>query len=191
MRDIQSCEQIVRKKTKGTLLLGKIALISLYSVFAAIGFIISVYAKSIAAPLIILTVAFDAILIFFTWKYTCVEYEYSVLGGEFYLARIYGKASRKELYECSLSRATVIAPYNERHGDKAAKASPAKVYYAASEKHSENSWFIIFEDENSKSYAVLFEPEDRMLVTLRHYAPRAMAPEGFAVKLPKEDTDNA
>ena len=179
MNDIQGYEKIVRRKTEGKLLLAKIALIATYIIIGVGGSVITVLFaefKTMISLFLLIGIA-DYILFLLTWKLTCIEYECAFAAGSFYLSKIFGKSRRKDLFEAELSRATIIAPYNDKYAEKAEKCSPDKIFKAISTDAAENIWFIAFEEESSKRILVFFEADERSLQCLRHYAPRATVRE--------------
>lgn len=188
MNDIQSYEHIVKRKVKGKLLLSKIALITAYVTIAVIGTVLTVIFAELKTmlSLLMLIAAADYILFIFTWKLTCIEHEYAIAAGSFYVSRIFGKSRRKDLFEAELSRASIIAPYNEKYAEKAESCLPDRILKAISSDTAENTWFIIFEEENAKRTLIFFEATERALTALRHYAPRVTVRE----PLEKKENEN-
>ena len=188
MDDRLNYEKLVRRKSTGTVLLSKICLIVFYTLFAIIGFTLTILFAKANPAIILLIGAFDSIIIFFTWRLTCIEYEYSILSGVFYVAKIYGKANRKEIFEEELSRATTIAPYNDKYSSVADNAQANKIIYAISSKSADNVWFAIFESETSERVTVFFEADERAYRALRHANPRALPRDAiiFSTDIPDE-----
>ena len=173
MSDIYRYEKIVKLKTEGRLLAKRIFLIIIYAFFIFVGIPKAILFLKGNVPITLTLVAITALFIFITWKQTIVEYEYSVISGIFYLARIRGKIRRKEVFEAELRDAIIIAPFNEEYCEKAEKCEPNDVFYAVSSRKSENAWFIIFEESGGAKTLILFEADERAISTLRHYCPRA------------------
>ena len=192
MNDTQNYEKTVKVKTEGKLLLAKAALIIAYVLFAAIGWIL-VFLLADGHPALILLVALlDFCLWLLTNKRVKLEYEYAFTAGNFYLAKIMGKSSRKELFEEEISRAVLIAPYNDKYMPEIEKHDIKKTYNAISSKKASDVWFILFEGEGGQGSLVLFEADERSLKCLRQGAPRAMCREKLAISnFAMEDTDNA
>ena len=156
MRDDFNFEKIVKKKTEGSLLLLKILLIFAYVIVAAIGFFLAIAFADGELMLIAFVIAMDIALIIFTWKYTFVEYEYSLMAKTLYIAKIYNNSARREIFESELSRAVRIAPYNEEFENEAISSKPDEVVKAVSSMDSDDVWFAIFELENNKKALVFF-----------------------------------
>ena len=172
-------EKLVKQKTEGKILALKIALIFFYVIFAAVGFTLTILFAKANPALILLVGAIDSVIIFFSWRFTCIEYEYSILAGSLYVAKIYGKTNRKEIFEEELSRATTIAPYNEKYAPTADNAQADKVIYAISSMSAPHVWFAIFELEGAEKVTVFFEADERALKSLRNSNPRATARENY------------
>ena len=179
MNDIPSYEKIIKRKVKGKYLFAKILLISLYALIALIGIVTSfIFAFKYHSPKIIsislIVCAADYLFFILTWKLTCIEYECSFTAGIFNLSKIYGKSRRRTLFESELSRAVIVAPYNDEYMPYALTCNANSVYEAISEKNAKNIWFMVFEEESGHKALVIFEVDEKALYSLRHYAPRAM-----------------
>ena len=191
MNDIKSYEKIVARRTEGKILLAKIALIFAYVIFAAVGFLLVLVFAEGSPALLLIVGALDSLLILFTWKLTCIEYEYTLAANTFYLAKIFGKSRRKEFYEEELIRASFIAPYNEKYSEKAENCKPNDIIWAVSTKNAPDIWFIIFEEESAKKTLVFFEADERAISTLRHYCPRATVRDTVNFKAQVEEQNTA
>ena len=181
MNDSQSLERLVKKKTEGKLLLFKIALIAGYVLFAVVGVLLAILLADGNPTLLVLVAALDFCLYICTWRLSQIEYEYSVVSGTLYLAKIFGKSARREIFECELSRAKTVAPYSGQYKKDAEAAAPDKIYSVIPSKKTENLWFMLFESESEKKTMILFEADEQALRVLRHGCPRAVAREKLAV----------
>lgn len=173
MNDIQTYEKMIKRKADAKLIAIKIALIAAYSLISALGVLLVIKIAGLSAPLLLVLFTLVALFAFFSWKYTNIEYEYSVIGNEFCLSKIYGKSIRKDIFECELSRAKIIAPYNGEHKEGADRCNPDKRFLAIASKASENVWYVIFEEESGRTLLVFFEADDRAIKIMRHANPRA------------------
>ena len=101
-------EYTVEQKAEGKFRLMKIAFFALYIlypvIFMAILFIIQLF------QLFALVVVTEWMLVYFTWKYTKPEYEYSVTSGRVTFSVIHGKRSRKEMLNFAIKDCLKIAP---------------------------------------------------------------------------------
>lgn len=192
MNDAQSYEKIVKAKNEGKLLLKKIALITVYVMFAAIGVTLAILLADGHPALILLVALLDFCLWLLTHRFVEIEYEYTFVSGTFYLSKIMGKASRKELYEEEISKAVTIAPYNNNYKAELKRHELKNVYHAISSKNAQNVWFILFEGEGDTKDLVILEADEKMLKCLRKYAPRSLSREKLTKTInTTEDTNNA
>lgn len=175
MSDIHSYEKIVKLKAEGHLLSKKIILICIYALLVFVGIPFATVKLNGNIPIVLTLVSITGFFIFISWKQSIVEYEYSVISGTFYLAKINGKIRRKEVFEAELHDAVIIAPFNEIYYKKVEKCEPNDVFYAISSRKAANCWFIIFEEAGGIKTLILFEADERAISTLRHYCPRATA----------------
>ena len=189
MNDTQNYEKTVKAKSEGILLLSRIALILSYVLFAAVGVILVLLYANGHPALILLVALLDLCLWLLTHRLVEIEYEYSFVSGSFYLAKIMGKASRKELFEEEITRAVSVAPYNDKYRSELNRHEIRKTYKAISSKHAQNVWFILFEGEGGTKDLIIFEADERALKCLRHSAPRAIAHEKLETST--EEKNNA
>ena len=186
MNDTHGYEKLVRRKTEGKLLWARIALIASYVLFAVVGILLAVLLADGHPALILLVAVLDFSLWLLTYKLVNIEYEYTFVGGSFYLSKILGKSARKELFEEEISRAVTVAPYSGQYKQDVEKRNVEKIIWAVSSKKAEDVWFILFEREGGESTLIIFEADERALKHLRHGTPRAVARE----KLTKTTEEN-
>ena len=138
-------EYTVEQKPEGKFKLMKLAFISLYIIypliFMAILFIIQIF------QLFALVIVTEWMLVYFTWKYTKPEYEYSVTSGRVTFSVIHGKRSRKEMLNFAIKECLQIAPATD--GEWIAKLEaydPEVVYSAVSTVNSPDKYYAAFEN---------------------------------------------
>ena len=111
MNEFNTYEFVVAQKHEGKVRLFRILAVVSYVLFFCV----------VAAALILLhfpwMVAvlpiFEWILIFFTWRYRSVEFEYSMTSGNITFSYIYGGRSRKTALETAIKRFQEIAPLDD------------------------------------------------------------------------------
>ena len=92
-------------------------------------------------------------LILPTWKYTSVEYEYSFVGGDFTLSKIYGKRRIKQVFESELKMLISVRPLN-------VSKMPTKedgVIIDGLPDGAEFPIVCVFQDGNENKYFVLID----------------------------------
>ena len=161
-------EYTVEQKPEGKFRLMKIGFLSLYIlypvIFMAVLFIIQLF------QLFALVVVTEWMLVYFTWKYTKPEYEYSVTSGRVTFSVIRGKRSRKEMLTFAIKDCLKIAPATD--GDFIAmleQYDPEITYSAVSSVDSPDKYYAAFENAEGKRCVFYFEATEKMLKLCRNY----------------------
>ena len=106
MANIQYYERVLKKKEAK----GKLLLIALYLVILSVWFVIAIRFMLNAAIILMIPLSI-LIAVLLTWKYTCVEYEYSFEAGTFTFSKIYGRSKRKKVFSSDIKLMTLAKPY--------------------------------------------------------------------------------
>ena len=115
-----------------------------YIVYAITVFGIGVYTK-LLLPMMALVPLSTWILIFFTWRYVAVEYEYSFVSGTMTLTKILGGRARKKVLEVRIKELHMIAPYDGDYIKQAEAFKPEKSYDFVSSMQSPDLYFALLE----------------------------------------------
>jgi hypothetical protein len=109
-------------------------------------------------------------LVYFTWKYTKPEYEYSVTSGRVTFSVIRGKRSRKEMLNFAIKDCLQIAPATEREWiEKLELYAPELTYSAVASESSPDKYYAAFENADGKRCVFYFEATEKMLKLCRNY----------------------
>ncbi len=114
-----------------------------------------------------------AILTYFLYKRTQIEYEYIVNSGDFSMNKIYGGRSRKELFNLKVSAFHTIAPYSEEAIKRESNGTEMKIYTCISSPDAMDIYYATFIQEEKKC-AVIFECPKKALASLRFYNSKAI-----------------
>lgn len=157
---------VVLKPTKKTRLLKALIITAAVAVFLTVSFLIISFASAtiIALPMIVVLIAYAA---FVFWKYTRVEYDYTIASGELTMCAVYGKRKRKELFNIHISAADSITDFNGKGLDKPVAAD--KVYICLSSNEAKSIVCISFKDEGGNSCAAYIEAERKAKSALKFY----------------------
>lgn len=155
----------VKKKVEGKYALKRLLVILGYAVFAA-AFVLS-FMNSIP-PIIAILPVLTWILIFFTWRFVSIEYEYYILDGEFRMLEVYGAKSARELCCVRISAMKVIAPYRDANKAAADAVDSANRIEGVSSMSSPDIYYGIFADDG-KDCVVFFEATEKTLKVLKYY----------------------
>lgn len=179
MADIQYYERILKKKEPR----GKALLITAYIVMLSVWFVIAVrYALTAAIILMIPLSIFIAVIL--TWKYTCVEYEYSFSAGTFTFSKIYGKSKRKTFFSTDLGALTYAKPYDaERDGN----AEYSKFINAIPTDNAKNPCICVFNIDDEK-IGLLFDCDEMSAKILKFF--KASAVDRELIKRASASADN-
>ncbi len=160
-------EYNVEKKPDGKTRLQRIGIVIIDIVLA-----IGILAISPAGLVPIMFCGFGllfAILTFFLYKRTQVEYEYEINSGELTMAKIYGGRSRKNLFSQKISAFEIIAPYTEDKLKEATRGTEAKIYNCTSSPDALDMYFGIFKDESGNKCAVILQAPKKAVSIFRFY----------------------
>lgn len=107
-----------------------------------------------------------AVLCYFTWPYTNVEYEYTTSSGEWRFVRILGGKMRTPILELRIKEMKLIAPYTQERKDS---ISCKKVYdFRKNVKQTEDVYCAVFE-ENGEESLILFQCTSKALSIFKYY----------------------
>lgn len=116
------------------------------------------------------------IIVWLTWRFTQVEYEYSFFSGALTVSRVLGNRTRKKLIEVRIQKFSAVFQANELNQSKIEAFAPENTIYAVSEATAENIWVALWEDaDNGKHQALYFEPNEKAIKILKYYNASAMA----------------
>ena len=165
---------VAEKKTR-TLLFKRAALIALY-VLWVIGWLLAGVMIKLIVPLLAFIPISLWMLVFFTWRLTQVEYEFSFFSGELTVSRVLGGRSKRTLCTVKLRDVELLTPCSS---DDAAvridRFAPHRVVYAASSEDSPKLFAALFKDENGTPSALYFEPDEKARKIVRHYNATAIS----------------
>ncbi len=174
MNEFSTYEFVVSQRIEGKWLLARIGMITLYVCFA-LGVLLAGISYKVLPPLALLPV-FTWILVFATWRFVSVDYEYSITSGELVFSKIFGNRSRRTVLRLTLRDAVRIAPLeNEQEVARANAYRPEREFSAISSPKAPDIYFILFEyatGGKEKHRAIFyFEATQRALQICRFYNP--------------------
>jgi len=157
----------VAKKPEGSYKLKRILMILAYILIP--GAIAGAFIAMKILPILAVLPVCIWMLVFFTWRYVSIEYEYIILDGEFKMMEVYGSKSMRELCRTRVSAMKTIAPYNHAH-KAAADAVPAdRRIEAVSTMNADDIYYAVFKADDGEDTVVFFEATEKTLKVLRYY----------------------
>lgn len=161
-------EYTVEQKPEGKFKTRKILFMALYILYPLILMVIVSMLQIF--QLFALVIVTEWMLVYFTWKYTKPEYEYSVTSGKVTFSVIYGRRSRKEMVSFTIKECLMIAPATVREwSEKLELYDPEVVYSAVSTVNSPDKYYAAFESADGKRCVFYFEATEKMLKLCRNY----------------------
>lgn len=153
-------EFTVKKSLNAKMILIRAALITVYAAIVILIFLKAWWLGAISALLV-------AILWYFTWPLTSIEYEYTTSSGDWRFEKITGSKHRSTVLDVKIKDMKLIAPYTSEYADKYSAA--AKTYdFRKSEKQTEDVYFALFE-ENGADSVILFQCTNKALKIFASY----------------------
>lgn len=125
------------------------------------------------APLIALVPISLWVLVFFTWRWTQIEYDYSFFSGELTLCRVLGGRSRFRIAKVALRSVHAVMKPGDEATAVVERFAPERQIRAASSLEAENLWLMLCEDENERKLLLWLELDENALRILRHYNANA------------------
>ncbi len=150
MQEFLSFEHCVRQRITGKWIGYRAALLLLYVLFVATILVVGLFTR-IFWPFFALVPLLLWILVFITWRYTDVEYEYTVTSGKLTFSKIYGGRSRKRVFEMNLRDAVLIAPLDgSTYSARATAYRPERSFEGVSSFTAPNIYMLLFELDAKK-----------------------------------------
>jgi hypothetical protein len=164
-----SMEFTMKKKEDGKLIIKRagIFIACIMPLFIILG-IVAVVQQGLflafALPLLILTIY----ACWFTKRFTRIEYEYTILSGDFSIAAIYDNLSRKDLMSTKIKDMHKIVPY---HTNEPLLNAPEinQVLYYCSDLENPDLYIGIFDDEKKGRLAVVFNTSRKFVQIMKFY----------------------
>lgn len=156
---LNTVEYMVTKKPDASIRLKRFLIIFGALILAIVSCIFVSKVPAFGA-IIILLIAF---FVKFFWDYTKIEYEYTIVQGEFTMDAIIGAKKRKTLVSFMIRDAEKIAPYK----NDAPRDIP--LISACASPESSDTYIAIFKDEKGTRQAILFSAIDKALDIMSYY----------------------
>ncbi|NLO47012.1 MAG: hypothetical protein GX111_01625 [Clostridiales bacterium] len=107
------------------------------------------------------------ILLFFTFKYTVKEFEYSFINGELDIDAIWGMRKRKTVFSVSCKEIKIMAPVSDDGSELSGEYSLN--LDASISKKSKDRWYFICEKADGSRSIVYLNPSERLKNAFKTY----------------------
>lgn len=165
-------EYVVAQKPEGKLRSKRILLVLLYVAFS-IGWLVGVVGILKIWPLGMFTPLFTWMLVFFTWRYVSIEHEYTMVSGTISFTEIYGRRTRRQMFEYKIKEMTRIAPVSDQYKNDYDATDIVVRYDFRGSASSPDAYFFTFKTSDGKAGVVFFEATAKALKIFRFYNPSA------------------
>ena len=152
-----------------------ISAILLYMLYLLIWIFIGIFNPAQSLLIFACGILSCLLIIFTTWKYFFVEFEYSFCQNILTVSKIYGKRKRKLLFETDTQKLALATPATDANIEKAERLNPKKRIIAVSNEYAENIWALVTGVENEPRILLFIEADDRALSILKSNAPFAFS----------------
>ncbi len=167
-------EYVVSEKRAPAVIAKKVTLVLLYVLWAASCLIVGAWIKLILPLLAFIPISIW-ILVFLTWRYTQVEYEYSFFSGNLTVSRILGGRSRKRLFSLTLKELEAVYPNTEDYAERIAALEVDRTLFALSHPDAtEGVWAALWQDEKKKKTLAWLELNEKAIKQIRFYNATAI-----------------
>lgn len=173
MEDQNFYEYVTSPKKQPKFRLKRTLMLLAYVAYVA-AFMIAGFATGLLVPLLALVPLTTWILVWFTWRYVAVEYEYSFVGGMMVLSYIYGGKSRKKVAEIRIKDMTLIAPFEGEYIAEAEKYAPEKTIDFTSNLQRDDVYFALYETADARRGILYFEVTDQTIRIMKYYNSMAL-----------------
>lgn len=165
-----SYEYIIKQKNEGAALAKKIGAAAAYVAVAILLSTLSLIFPPpyVRFPLVLLSIALTALLIFITWRFLCVEYEIIIEGGDIIITAIYGRGFRKPLLNLSINSFSEIGEYDDAAFEEISKLSLQKNLICLSSLSAPSVYYAIYEEDKDRCILYFDAPARAVELLKKH-----------------------
>ena len=167
-------EYTIGEASSPKLVFKRLTLIALYVLWTMLLLLVGGAIK-IIVPLLALIPISLWILVWLTWRFTQVEYEYSFFSGILTVSRILGGKKRKVLLEIDLRRVECVLSCRDENADRISAYPCDRTVFAASSDQAVNLFAVMWRDEDGERILLYFEPTEKALKIMRYYNAAAVS----------------
>lgn len=161
-------EYVISARKKPILRMRRALLLTGYVLYVVVLLIIG-FATRILAPILALVPLSTWILVWLTWRYVSVDYEYSMTSGVMTLSKIYGGRSRKKVAEITIRDMTAIMPFEGEYIAVAERYAPERAIDFTVDLQRPNVYCALYETADKRRGILYFEATDKALRVLYYY----------------------
>lgn len=173
MNEFESYEYVIKPPRDGKNRMLRVGLVALYVLFVIAWLFFGLITR-ILVPLLALIPLSLWMLVFATWRFVNVEYEYVVESGLITFIKIYGGKSRKRILQFDIRDAERILPLGDGETSRALDGfDPQKEYFFADASDPE-TYVALCCDEDNVRLAITFTADSRIMRMIKLYNSSAL-----------------
>lgn len=167
-------EYLIRQKNSGRLIKKKLLFVLGYFALALLIYsLIFAYCPTIVLiPFLLLGTAVMCGVVFFTWKFTVVEFEYIIVSDHITFTVIYGKILRKRALDLEIKAFSEIGYYDPVSAERLENVIVNRDFLFISSTSAPDICYALFDRGNEKCI-LYFEAPDKALDLIKKYNPSA------------------
>ena len=170
MSDSAFCEILVKRKCEGSLFAKRLCFLFVCFIFASLWAVITVL-LSFSPAILVLGVLLTSFFVYMSFKLTVLEYEYSIVNGTLYFAKIIGKTRRREIFDIDVKRIDSIGDFTKKT-QETFKDDGIKMISALSSSKIQNAKYVKFKNDGDITYVFIFECNEVLEKKLKSHNPR-------------------
>jgi len=113
-------------------------------------------------------------MIWYFWQFVSIEYEYTIISGDFEMDIIYAKKRRKNVFTAKISEMELVAPVEEKYAHEIENKELEKKYFCASSYDSPDLYFAKFKNKDGLISIVFFDATKKTVNALSYYNRNAV-----------------
>lgn len=161
-------EYTVKEEKNSTLIFKRVTLIALYVLWTAALVLVGFFLGALV-PFAAIAAISVGVLIFFTWRLTQVEYEYSFFAGTLTVSRVLGGRTRRVLTEIDLRTLSSVYPCDEENAPRIESYTADRTVFAASSSDCPDLCAAMWNDGEGCKSILYFEPNEKAVRIMRQY----------------------
>lgn len=167
-------EYVVSPKKQAKYKAGRALMLLAYAAYVTVLLIVGLNTR-LLVPMMALIPLSTWIIVWLTWRYVSVEYEYSLMGGIMTLNKIFGGRSRKKVADIRIKDMKLVAPFEGEYMKQAEQYAPERTVDFTSDLQKPEVYFVLYETEDQRRGILYFEATEQALKILRYYNSQAVS----------------
>lgn len=166
-------EHLVKAKVDGAAMIKKAGLLLGGSALLALLLWLSLTQLPFLTSLLPFAVIGVGYLVWYAWRFTGLEYEYALYGGEMTVDVIYGQAQRKTKCTLDLKAVEAVGPYAPARERLSRTPGIGRTLTVAADPQDPQTHYLIYPDARYGRTVLVFDGPQRVLEAIRRANPRA------------------